>query len=433
MRLASDDIRGTSGDRETARGDGEVRSVRVLYISYDGLMEPLGQSQVLQYLQKLAAAHQITLVTYEKKEDWDDAPRRDQLRAQVRAAGIRWVPLRYHRRPSLPATAFDIALGVVVCTYFALRDRLQIVHARSYVPSVIALVLRRFLGLRFIFDMRGFWPDERVDAGNWSKTSRVYKAAKWFERRFLTRADVVVSLTRTGVGLTRAFPFLAKRPPHFEVIPTCTNLDMFRPAPDGPAAAPSATGPLTVGYVGTAKGWYIFPPVLAAFDRIRRLRPDSKFVMINRGQHDYVRGEMTAHGIPDDCVEIRAAGHAEVPAEIRKMDVTVFFIKPVFSKKASAPTKLGEFLGCGVPCLTNAGVGDVEAVVEGERVGVLLREFTPRAIDRGVDELLRLLDEPDVRSRCVAAARKWFALEDGVAAYDRIYRSLTSSREVRAR
>ena len=27
---------------------------RVLYISYDGMLEPLGQSQVLQYLRRLA-------------------------------------------------------------------------------------------------------------------------------------------------------------------------------------------------------------------------------------------------------------------------------------------------------------------------------------------------------------------------------------------
>lgn len=402
--------------------------MRVLYISYDGLMEPLGQSQVLQYLKKLACSHQITLVTYEKKADWRDVRRRDALRVEVREAGVRWVPLRYHQRPSLPATAYDIAIGLAVCTYLAIRHKIQIVHARSYVASVIALRLKRRLGTRFIFDMRGFWADERVDAGNWSNESRVYRAAKWCERRFLTGADVIVSLTHTGVRLMRAFPYLADRRPRFEVIPTCANLDMFRAPPADDAARRKLGSPLTVGYVGTATGWYVFPPTLVAFNRICQLRPDSKLHIINRGQHPYIREQLAQHGIPESRVVIRAAGHGDVPGEMQKMDVTVFFIKPAFSKQASAPTKLGEFLGCGVPCLTNAGVGDVEDVVEGERVGVLVRDFAPAAVEQGVVDLIRLLDDPGLRTRCVAAARKHFALEDGVLAYDGIYRSLAQDR-----
>lgn len=400
------------------------RRVRILYISYDGLMEPLGQSQVLQYLKKLATNHAITLVTFEKKADWRDVARRESLRAEVRQAGIRWIPLRYHQRPSLPATVFDVATGLAVCSYLVLRHKIQIVHARSYVAAVIALRLKRRLGTRFVFDMRGFWADERVDAGNWPSTSRVYRAAKAFERRFLTSADVVVSLTRNGVRLMRQFPYLADRGPRFEVIPTCTNLELFRPPAEEKIVPRQPGGPLTVGYVGTASGWYLFSSTLVAFNRIRQLRPGSRFLIINKGQHAFIREQLAQHGIPESCAEIRQAGHAQVPLEMHKMDVTVFFIKPVFSKKASAPTKLGEFLGCGVPCLTNGGVGDVEDVVEGERVGALVRDFEPATIERGVDELLRLLDEPDLRTRCVAAARKHFALEDGVAAYDRIYRSL---------
>jgi hypothetical protein len=34
---------------------------------------------------------------------------------------------------------------------------------------------------------------------------------------------------------------------------------------------------------------------------------------------------------------------------MNSMNAGVFFINPFYSKIASAPTKLGEFLGCGVP------------------------------------------------------------------------------------
>ena len=106
------------------------------------------------------------------------------------------------------------------------------------------------------------------------------------------------------------------------------------------------------------------------------------------------------------------------------MDAGFFFIMPVFSKRASAPTKLGEFLGCGVPCLGNDGVGDMTQILESENVGVVVRDFDAEGREKAINDLISLCADPDVRQRCVGAARKHFSLDDGVAAYDRIYREL---------
>ena len=46
--------------------------MKILYLSYDGLLESLGYSQVFQYLRELAKAHQICLITFEKSEEWDN-------------------------------------------------------------------------------------------------------------------------------------------------------------------------------------------------------------------------------------------------------------------------------------------------------------------------------------------------------------------------
>jgi glycosyltransferase involved in cell wall biosynthesis len=108
-----------------------------------------------------------------------------------------------------------------------------------------------------------------------------------------------------------------------------------------------------------------------------------------------------------------------------RMDAGIFFIKPTFSAYASAPTKLAEFLGCGVPCLGNAGVGDMAVVLEGERVGVALRRFDEASLLEGLQQLLRLAADPDTGARCVAAARRHFSLDEGVAKYRTIYQGLS--------
>lgn len=392
----------------------------LLYITYDGLLEPLGQSQVLAYQEKLAAGRTVHILSFEKPDDWRDTGKRQALAARIAAAGIHWHPRRYHKRPSALATAYDIGIGIGSGLWLILRHRIGIVHARSYVPAVMALALKRLTGARFLFDMRGFWADERVDGGLWPKNGRLYRVAKWFEKRFLLRADHVVSLTRAAVREMEKFPYLQQRMPDITVIPTCADLQRFTPGATPPPAAP-----FVLGYVGSAGTWYLFDETVRCFAILRRLMPDSKLLIVNRREHAYIRECLLAGGIDPASVELRSAEHTEIPALLRTLHASVFFIKPVFSKQASAPTKLAELLGCGVPCLGNAGVGDMAAVLEGEGVGVAVPDFAPETLHEGLQSLLALAAQADIRARCRAAAERHFSLDAGVSAYAGVYRALT--------
>ena len=399
----------------------------VLYITYDGLMEPLGQSQVMPYLRGLAGDFSITVMSFEKAQDWANRERRQELQQELDRARIEWVPLRYHKRPSVPATAFDVAHGILRGASFSLRRSPRIVHVRGYVPGVIGLALKRLAGMRLLFDMRGFWPDEKVDGGAWRRDSGVYRAAKWFEKKLLERADVVVSLTQAGVDAMREFPYLHGRDVRFEVIPTCTDLELFHPADATNAVKPRG---FVLGYVGSVGTFYLFDEVLECFKELLKMRPEARLLVLNRGDHDYVRARIRECGVPVDKVDLHSVEYREVPGAMRRMDAAAFFIKPVFSKKSSAPTRLGEFLGCGVPCLVNSGVGDMDSVVSRARAGVVMPGFSPEARRAVVSELLALCADGGTQVRCVEAGRRHFSLERGVEAYRKVYREMEGRRGV---
>lgn len=377
---------------------------------------------MLQYLLALSGQHDITLVSYERPEDLADRGRLKAMADRCRAAGLRWIRLRYHKAPSIPATLYDILVGTLVTFWIAALGRIQIVHTRSYVPGVIGLLHKRLAGRRFIFDMRGFWPDERVDGGIWRPGSRAYRITKAIERRLLLAADVVVSLTHSGVREMEHFPYLADRGARFEVIPTCTNMETFRPLP-----RPPGERPLTIGYVGSAGTWYMFPETAACLKLLFDLKPDARLLVINRTEHDYIRETLVAAGVDMDRVEIRAARYDEVASQIARMDATVFFIKPVFSKRASCPTKLGEFLACGIPVLSNSGVGDVAEYLASQNAGVSIDRFDETEYRQAITRLLALVEDPTTRERCIRLARDEFSLDSGVARYDAIYRSLVDT------
>src|SRR5882762_10196580 len=135
-----------------------------LYICYFGLREPLVQSQVVPYLRELAATGiKPTLLTFEARNPPWFSGQHKEYSESLRKQGIRWISLRYHKFPSLPATVYDILVGSLVSCYLVMKYRVSVIHARGHVPATMA-GLARALGLaKLIFDIRGFMPEEYVD------------------------------------------------------------------------------------------------------------------------------------------------------------------------------------------------------------------------------------------------------------------------------
>ena len=144
--------------------------MRVLYLSYDGMTDQLGRSQVLPYVVGLAKrGHRFTLISCEKPER--SKAERAVVTQICAGAGVRWVPLTYHWRPPVLSTVYDIL--AMRRRAFALhrREPFQLVHCRSYMAALVGLAMKRRFGVPFIFDVRSFLPDERVESGLWPRTN----------------------------------------------------------------------------------------------------------------------------------------------------------------------------------------------------------------------------------------------------------------------
>ena len=177
----------------------ELEGRRVLFISYNGMLDPLGQTQVIPYLRGLAKRGvQFTLLSFERAAafEGESVRKRDELRRELSEQGIEWHWLRYHQRPSVPATTYDVIAGIRKARSLVRRNRIGMVHARSHIPATIALALKRSLGTKMIFDLRGLMAEEYVDAQHWRKDSVPYRITKAAERRVFEETDAVVTLTQ---------------------------------------------------------------------------------------------------------------------------------------------------------------------------------------------------------------------------------------------
>ena len=400
-----------------------MKQKRVLYISYDGMLEALGQSQVLNYLFGLAEkGWNVHLISFEKKEDWDRQTLRGPIAQQISAAGISWHPLRYHKRFSFLATLFDVMVGGGFALYFCWRYRFALVHARSYVAALIALLPVHLFRTRFLFDMRGLWADEKADEGSWSRKSLIYKFVKVCERKFFGCADKVVTLTEAVVTDIKTFPYMVGRDFSYVVIPTCADTNRFKPPKQK-----LASDNLVLGYVGSVRGWHRFDKVLEFFARLLRVRNEARLLVLNRGDHEFIHKLYTDLELPVEAFEVREVLFNEIQDQIGQIDVGIDFGKADLpGNSGRVPTRFGELLSCGVPCIYNRGIGDIEAIIERYSVGALVDEFNSDSYDRGIDSILATLARPGIGQECREVALRYFSLTKGITKYDETYTELAA-------
>ena len=210
-----------------------LNTARTLYLCYFGVREPLVQTQVIPYLRELAAAGlSVHLLTFEAQDvkTWP-ADEREAVRASLSKQGIAWHALRYHKRPTLAATLYDIVRGAFTTRRLLRREHVDVVHARSHVAAAMGALATRGTRARFLFDIRGFFPEEYTDAGVWPAGGYLYRLTKAAERRLLAAADGYVVLTEKARQIL--FPDHTNtngRVRPVEVIPCCVDLTNFRAA-----------------------------------------------------------------------------------------------------------------------------------------------------------------------------------------------------------
>lgn len=394
---------------------------KVLYISYDGVLEPLGQSQVLNYLKILSSEHDIYLLTFEKRADLT-SNNYQLVFDKCKEHGIEWVHLDYHK--SLLGTYVDIIKGLLISTYICFKKKVNIIHSRSYLPSLIAYLLKKTIHTKFIFDMRGLWADEKVDSGVWDKTGFLYKIVKSLEKVFLLNADKTISLTESGKKEILSFDYLRNKDINLSVIRTCTDLDLFKTNVLSEKKDEFFKNKFVLGYVGSVSLWYDFPKAILFFKYLLEIKENSVFYIINKGEHAEIKEMLNNHSLSEDSYIIESKTHSNVPLAMQRMDAGIFFLEPYYSKVASAPTKLGEFLAMGLPCVTNKNIGDVDLILEGTPGGLVLNNFDTKTLEDSVKKLIKLTENEHIADSCRKIAKTYFSLKEGTTIYSKLYKDL---------
>lgn len=391
------------------------------------MTDPLGQSQVLPYLSGLSKlGYSFHLISFEKQDKLK--LHRKHIQQICDEAGIVWHPQDY-TFGGLKRTILQVRKMLTVADYLFERHHFQLIHCRSYISALAGVRLKHKYKVPFLFDMRGFWADERVDGKLWNLSNplykRIYKYFKHKEKIFLKDADAIVSLTSEGKKEMTKWNYINIEN-KTTVIPCCVNLELFDSSLITDQEKTKIKNDLNIdvstkvlGYVGSIGTWYMLDEMLEFYSIFRKHNEKSVFLFISGEDRLKLLEKARLYNIPDEEIIVRSVTHDQVASHISIFDLSVFFILPSYSKKASSPTKQGELMAMGIPIICNSGVGDTAEIIKKYDAGSVIDAFTKEDYNQALENLSLFNHETAING-----AFSYFSLKEGIERYQSIYKKL---------
>jgi glycosyltransferase involved in cell wall biosynthesis len=395
-----------------------------LYLTFDGISDPLGQSQILPYLCGIAQrGYAISILSCEKPQRLHSVER--ALKAQLKALNISWHYILYNESGSSLSRFAYVQQLYRLSKKLHAKQRFHLVHCRSYLTALVGLRLKKKFDIPFVFDMRGLWADERIDGGIWSLKNPLhrffYLYFKRTEKTFLKKSDAVVMLTSASLRyLDNKFPNF-KLPSKTSVIPCCTDINVFQPNVKKAIVKDINATDHVLVYTGSIGTWYYTKEVIDCVLVWKQLIPTLKLLIVTKDT-DALAAILKNYTSEQQALVVHAsASYQDVPSYLKLAKATLFFIKPAFSKIASSPTKMAECWAVGLPVITNSGIGDNDTFIKEHRVGILINDFNTDAYLEAGRAYLQFIQK---ENNCRDTAVIYFNKDLAVDLYTKIYRTL---------
>ncbi len=406
----------------------------ILFISYDGMTDPLGQSQVIPYLIGLTRfGYQFTILSCDKPDKY--LLHKEKIEGILSSYPIKWISIPYHKNPPVFSTVFDLIALKKKAKQLHQKQAFDMVHTRAGTPALVGLWMKQKFGIKFLNDLRDFFADSRVDSGSWNLKNPVYRSVYQYlknkETESIKANDGIVCLTHAAEKIIKAWPEYKNSIP-LKVIPCSVDMELFDPENIEIKSRLAFANELgiqpsdyIISYLGSIGSWYLTDKMMESFKILLDKIPAIKFLFISPDGHEAIYEKAAAYGIDQQRIIIKAANREEVPVLLSFSNYSMFFIKPCYSKQASSPTKHGEIMAIGIPVITNNGVGDITQIVNESQSGIVLEDLKKENFLELATKLSTGIEFDKKRIR--EAAKKYYNLGNAIDKYNQIYAEILNS------
>ena len=348
-----------------------------LYLSYDGLLDPLGQSQIIPYLKCISKNDYIVnVLSFEKKSNL----KIKKLKLYLNKNNIKWHYTLFTSSFGKIGKIFDLLKMFFITLGLIKKKRIQIIHCRSHIPALIGYILKKFFKFKLIFDFRGLWIEERFDYKIWKKNNLLdfflFKIFKILEVKILRSSDYIICLTNSVKPYIKKT--IKKKIP-IEVIPCCSDFNFFQSEKKKyckkliKRKLRLKKEDLVLGYCGSINEIYLIKEMILFFLFLKKKYNNLFFVFITPHQQELKKIiDNSFNKNIYNNIKIYKSDREKIPMYLSCFDIAISFIKNKFSRIAMSPTKMFESFAMGIPFICNSGIGDVDEIIKKNKCGGII-------------------------------------------------------------
>jgi len=402
---------------------------KVLYVTLTGIGEAIGRSQVLEYLIDLSKENKIFLLSFERNNDLNQI---QDLQLIMDKYNIEWSYLSYSNKFGILSSISQIIRAVFLSIKISKLNQISIIHARSMIPALIAKITILFHKSKLLFDIRGFTASEFVDRNRVKESSLLYKILLKLDIFLYKTSDFIVALTFASKEILHKKYNISKK--RIEVIPTCANKKKFYKISTHEIEKYKKEfgfnkNDKIIVHSGTVSGWYLFEEEIILMKLLMEKDERIKFLILNRGEHKYIRNLLKEKGINEDRYHLTYSKFEDVNKYLNISSAAIYFIIPSYSKKAAAPTKFAEIVACHLPSIINKGVGDMDMYLSKYNVGYSVDEHNITSYD--IDNILTMIENKEIINKDYDSLfSTYFDKDIAVQQYNNIYLMLKEERSL---
>lgn len=410
--------------------------MKILYISYLGLLEPIPKTQVLPYLCELAQkGFFIHLISFEKsylvKKEKDVL---NHLKILLQSKGIAWYRLKYHKYPLVLSSFYDIFIGFLLSLYLMWKHKISVLHARSNIPIAIGIMMKFLVPIQLLYDRRGAMGEEHVEHSGWKKGGWLYRCAIAFEKKAIKRSDAVIVLTdKANKELSQRIK--PSSTPFIKTIPCCVDLQKFKYDTHAIQERyhekfPHLHQKFIFVYSGSVGTYNLVFEMFDFFKLAMEKIPHAHFLILSQNADTAYSLFKKYASLPEERVTIASSSQEELPQLLSLADVGLIFRNKSPSALAASPIKLAEYLACGLAVIALSDIGDIPQIISKYQIGALINSYEKTEYEKALKNILELFQEKTVvKERARKAAKDFFPLHKGIKSYLEVYQYLDSAKK----
>jgi hypothetical protein len=381
------------------------RSKNTVVFIYHSFKDPLFQNLVFQYIKTLASSgpYKFYLITYEQERFKVSKPEQTEIKQELAKLGVYWYPLTYHTgKFLLIKKLYDFLAALFLIAQLKFTKRLKLIFAFTNLSASISIICAKVLNLKSLIYCYEPHTDYLVELGDWQRSSIKYKLSNYIEKYAGREADYVLASTKYVVEELKKWNAKGK----VYRAPVSIDESDFYFRPDGRMKIRNKykiNDRKVFLYIGKFGGLYYKREVALLCYAVKQHIHDAFFLIVTSNPYTEVYQWFVEEGLSEEDFAITSnLSNEEVKEYISAADIGLSIVPPSPSQRYRSPTKVAEYLMCGLPYITCKGVSEDDIYAEQYNVGIVLLEFSREEVERSITKLKSLMEEKrsEQQARC---------------------------------